>query len=38
MPPLMIDKIKNFGLSTKRLSMSTVEGFIKDTNKAKFKL
>jgi len=38
MPPLMINKIKNFGLSIKRLSVSTVEGFIKDTSEAKFKL
>ena len=34
----MINKIKDFGLSSNKLSIKTVEGFIKDTNKAKFKL
>ena len=38
MPPQMINKIKDFGASSKELSIKTVEGFIKDTSKAKFKL
>ena len=38
MPPQMINKIKDFGASSNKLSIKTVEGFIKDTSKAKFKL
>ena len=38
MPPQMINKIKDFGASSNKLSIKTVEGFIKDTRKAKFKL
>ena len=33
MPPQMINKIKDFGASSNKLSIKTVEGFIKDTRK-----
>ena len=38
MPPLMISKLNGLGTSSKMLSIKTVEGFIKDTKKANFKL
>lgn len=38
MPPQMINKLEGVGTSSKMLSIKTVEGFIKDTKKANFKL
>ena len=35
-PPSIIEKIERFGKSFKELTMSTVEGFLKDTKKSKF--
>ena len=36
MPPVMINKIENFGSSTKELSLKTVETFLTDSKKANF--
>lgn len=38
MPPQMIGKLNGIGTTSKTLSIRTVEGFIKDTKKANFKL
>lgn len=38
MPPQMIEKLKSIGTTSKILSIKTVEGFIKDTKRANFKL
>ena len=35
-PPSIIEKIERFGKSFKELTISTVEGFLKDTKKSKF--
>ena len=37
-PPSMIEKIENFGISKKKLSISTVKSFLSDSKKSKFKL
>ena len=38
MPPQMIGKLNGIGTTSKTLSIRTVEGFIKDTKRANFKL
>ena len=37
-PPVMIEKIENFGQTIKELSIKTVKGFLNDSKKSKFKL
>ena len=37
-PPLMIEKIQQFGKSFKDLTTDTVKGFLKDAKKSKFKI
>ena len=37
-PPKIIEKIENFGKSFEKLTVDTVNGFLKDTKKSKFKL
>ena len=37
-PPTIIDKIEKFGKSSKKLTLETVNGFLKDTRKSKFKI
>ena len=37
-PPSIIEKIEKFGKSFDKLTIDTVEGFLKDTKKSKFKL
>ena len=37
-PPLMIDKIEKFGKSFKKLTTDTVQGFLRDSLKSKFKI
>ena len=38
MPPTMIDKLKNLGISSHKMSLNTVKGFLIDAKKAKFKI
>ena len=38
MPPKIIDQIKNFGKSTKLMTIETVKGFLKDSKKSKFNI
>ncbi len=37
-PPTIIEKIEKFGNSFKKLTITTVKGFLKDSNKSKFSL
>ena len=37
-PPAIIEKIEKFGKSFKKLTIDTVNGFLKDTRKSKFKI
>ena len=37
-PPSIIEKIENFGKSFRDLTTDTVKGFLKDSNKSKFKI
>jgi transaldolase len=37
-PPLIINKIENFGKSLNKLSLETVKGFLIDSKKSKFKI
>ena len=37
-PPKIIEKIENFGMSFLKLTTDTVKGFLEDTRKSKFKL
>tara|TARA_B100000131_G_scaffold306114_1_gene332848 strand:+ start:305 stop:1000 length:696 start_codon:yes stop_codon:yes gene_type:complete len=37
-PPAIIEKIEKFGKSFKRLTLDTVNGFLKDSRKSKFKI
>jgi len=37
-PPVIIEKIEKFGKSFKRLTIDTVNGFLKDSQKSKFKI
>ena len=37
-PPSIIEKIEKFGKTTKKLTIDTVKGFLKDSRKSKFKL
>ncbi len=37
-PPAIIEKIEKFGKSFKRLTIDTVNGFLKDSKKSKFKI
>ena len=37
-PPAIIEKIEKFGKSFKRLTIDTVNGFLKDSQKSKFKI
>ena len=37
-PPLIIDKIENFGSSFKRLTIDTVTNFLQDSKKSKFRI
>ena len=37
-PPQIIEKIEKFGKTTKKLTIDTVKGFLKDSRKSKFKL
>ena len=37
-PPVIIDKIENFGKSYKRLTIETVKNFLTDSKKSKFKI
>ena len=37
-PPAIIEKIEKFGKSSKKLTLETVNGFLKDSNKSKFKI
>lgn len=37
-PPVMIEKIENFGQTKRMLSIKTVKGFLNDSKKSKFKL
>ena len=37
-PPLIIEKIENFGKSFNQLTLETVRGFLNDTRKSKFKI
>tara|TARA_B100001996_G_C18343375_1_gene471024 strand:- start:31 stop:630 length:600 start_codon:yes stop_codon:yes gene_type:complete len=37
-PPAIIEKIEKFGKSFKRLTIDTVNGFLKDSRKSKFKI
>ena len=37
-PPVIIDKIKNFGKTFNELTIETVKGFLKDSKKSKFKI
>ncbi len=37
-PPKIIEKIEKFGKSFSRLSIETVKGFLRDSNKSKFKI
>ena len=37
-PPTIIDKIENFGKSLKKLTIETVETFLTDSKKSKFKI
>ena len=37
-PPLIINKIENFGKSFEKLTKDTVLGFLKDSKKSKFKI
>jgi transaldolase len=38
MPPKIIDQVNNFGKSFKELTLDTVKGFLKDSNKSKFNI
>jgi len=38
MPPKIINQIKNFGKSSKSMTIDTVKGFLKDSKKSKFKI
>ena len=38
MPPKIIEKIYNFGSSSKSLTLKTVKGFLSDSKKSKFKI
>ena len=37
-PPLIIEKIENFGKTFDQLTIETVKGFLSDTKKSKFKI
>ena len=37
-PPSIIEKIENFGKSFDKLTIETVEGFLTDSKKSKFKI
>tara|TARA_Y100000996_G_C22535905_1_gene648273 strand:+ start:86 stop:784 length:699 start_codon:yes stop_codon:yes gene_type:complete len=37
-PPVIIDKIKNFGKTFNELTIETVKGFLKDSRKSKFRI
>ena len=37
-PPKIIEKIEKFGRSYRYLTLETVRGFLKDSNKSKFKI
>ena len=37
-PPLIIEKIQNFGKSFDQLTIETVNGFLKDSKKSKYKI
>ena len=37
-PPSMIEKIENFGITKNKLSIITVKNFLSDSKKSKFKL
>ncbi len=37
-PPSIIEKIEKFGKSSKKLTLETVNGFLKDSRKSKFKI
>ena len=37
-PPSIINKIENFGKSFEKLTKDTVQGFLKDSRKSKFKI
>ena len=38
MPPKIINKVSNFGKNSKELTLDTVQGFLNDSKKSKFKL
>ena len=37
-PPIIIEKIEKFGKSSKKLTLETVKGFLKDSKKSKFEI